>query len=128
MSNVGFGRLCTNIDMNVQEYKAFSFFTDRMLQMSSVQHVHIKITLLGTGLDVWFSQGDLSSQLNGLVNMDGVRCMLEGKGYQRADIVLPINCAFVNKAIKYKEVRAEKSERTLTCFVKCTGDIGVVEN
>lgn len=52
-----------------------------------------------TGLRVDFSNAELSSQLNGLFNSDGVYGMVEGRDWQSIEMVFPFICTYMDKAI-----------------------------
>lgn len=61
-----------------------------------------------TGLHSDFWDGEVSSQLNGLPNRDGVLGMLEGEDYQSIDIGFAFICAFVTRLL---EIRRTGSPR-----------------
>lgn len=79
---------------------------------SLIASIEKKIPVTGFSID--FLEGELSSQLNGLLTGDGVHSMLEGKDYQCVDVEFPPICVYGNMAPEYNE-HAELTGANMMC-------------
>lgn len=52
---------------------------------------------------MWLSAPQASCQLNGMFTSDGVNDMMEGKDYQRLEVLCSFICEYVYKAFRYFE-------------------------
>lgn len=102
MSYVGSATLYIKGGGSARVFKVFVSLKGSMLRacnaiLASTEEIH------ETGLQVDIWKSELSSQLNGLFNSDGVHNMLEWKYCHCTNELFPFICAFAEKATGYME-------------------------
>lgn len=103
MSFVGSALFCTKDGGSDRKDKTFESFRVSMLPACSPLLPSIEKPFSVNRLRIEYLNGDVSLQLNGLLNIYREHCKENGKVYQSIDRIFSIICAFANETARYTE-------------------------